>query len=103
MSKEAAIKVLAEGPTFKKSEGTGIQLSLITVAGDPCFSVRQVYRPRGSDEWMPTSKGFTLPPDKTVKVLKKFAKAAEQILADIEAEDSKASKPSKKLKKKRKN
>ena len=68
----AEFKTLEKGPMFKKSEGSGVRISIISIDGEEMIDIRQFYKTKSSAEWLPTSKGFTLPLEKSSKVLKKF-------------------------------
>lgn len=82
--KDAEFLTLESGPVFKKSEKAGVRISLVSISGKEMLDVRQVYRTDVEEEWLPTPKGFTLPLGKSAKVLKKFAKFAEEIEANAD-------------------
>ncbi len=76
-----------KGPLVIKNDSGAIRMSIITVDGRPMYDFRQFYRPRGSNDWLPTGKGFTVPLNlglKATSLFKKFAKETADYSVDDE-------------------
>lgn len=79
MKKKVEFEIIEEGPIYKKTESAGVRINLMSIGGQEMIDIRQVYRTRDADDWLPSAKGFTLPPDKAAKVLKAFLKFVKEL------------------------
>lgn len=82
--KEVEFKTVVEGYVSKKSESTGVRISVVSIDGKEAIDLRQVYKKKDSEEWLHTSKGFTLPLETAQKTLKRFLK----FVASLEEEEN---------------
>jgi len=80
--REAVFETIVKGPLIKKSEGSAVRMSLISIDGQEMMDIRQFYRTKGTKTWLPTGKGFTLPLEKTVSALTKFRRFAKEQLEE---------------------
>jgi hypothetical protein len=78
--REAVFETVVKGPLIKKSEGSAIRMSIISIDGVEMTDIRQFYKTKGGSEWLPTGKGFTLPLDSTLSTLSKWRKFAKSEL-----------------------
>ena len=69
--------------SFKRSETEQVSLALREFKGKPYVDLRIYFKPRGSDEFMPSKKGITLSTEFIPQLKAAFEKAEEALAARV--------------------